>query len=114
MAGAVGASAAAPTAAEPARRSIRRSSMSMSVLHGWLGYEIDRSGAPGRDGDRHIDIASDRIGVRADRMSTLDEPFSGLSVDANHGHGKRGGQHEASCFISTEVDPGDDADIVIG
>ena len=28
--------------------------------------------------------------------------------------GKRGGQHEASCFISTEVDPGDDADIVIG
>ena len=32
-AGTVGASAAAPTAAEPARRSIRRSNMSMSVLH---------------------------------------------------------------------------------
>jgi hypothetical protein len=30
----VGSSAVAPTAAEPARRSIRRSSMSMSVLHG--------------------------------------------------------------------------------
>ncbi len=52
--------------------------------------------------------------VRADGMSTLDEPFSGLLVDASNGHGKRGGQHEASCFISTEVDPGDDADIVIG
>src|SRR5258708_12395054 len=46
-------------------------------------------------------------------MSTLDEPFSGLLVDASHGHGKRGGQHEASCFISTKVDPGDDVDIVI-
>jgi hypothetical protein len=34
MAWAVGASAAAPTAAEPARRSIRRSSMNMSILHG--------------------------------------------------------------------------------
>jgi hypothetical protein len=64
-------------------------------------HEIDRSGSPDRDGDRHIDIASDRIRVRADRMSTLDEPFSGLLVDASHGHGKRGGQHEASCFIST-------------
>jgi hypothetical protein len=47
-------------------------------------------------------------------MSTLDEPFSGLSVDAGNGHGKCGGQHEASCFISTKVDPGDDVDIVIG
>jgi hypothetical protein len=77
-------------------------------------HEIDRSGSPDRDGDRHIDIASDRIRVWADRMSTLDEPFSGLLVDASHGHGKRGGQHEASCFISTKVDPGDDVDIVIG
>jgi len=47
-------------------------------------------------------------------MSTLDEPFSGLLVDASNGHGKRGGQHEASCLVSTEVDPGDDVDIVIG
>ena len=47
-------------------------------------------------------------------MSTLDEPLRGLLVDASHGHGKRGGQHEASCFISTKVDPGDDIDIVIG
>ena len=46
-------------------------------------------------------------------MSTLDEPFSGLLVDGSNGHGKRGGQHEASCFISTKVDPGDDVDIVI-
>ena len=53
------------------------------------------------------------VRVRADGMSTLDEPFSGLLVDASHGHGKRGGQHEASCFISTKVDPGDDVDIVI-
>src|SRR5258708_37273659 len=35
-------------------------------------HEIDRSGSPDRDGDRHIDIASDRIRVRADRMSTLE------------------------------------------
>jgi hypothetical protein len=47
-------------------------------------------------------------------MSTLHEPFSGLLVDASDGHDKRGGQHEASCFISTKVDPGDDIDIVIG
>ena len=47
-------------------------------------------------------------------MSTLDEPFSGLSVDASHGHGKRGRQHEASCLISTEIDPGGDGDIVVG
>jgi hypothetical protein len=46
-------------------------------------------------------------------MSTLDEPFSGLSVDASHGHGKRGRQHEASCLISTEIDPGGDSDIVV-
>jgi hypothetical protein len=76
--------------------------------------EIDRSGSPDVDGDHHIDIASDRIRVRADRMSIMDEPFSGLLVDASHGHGKRGGHHEASCFISTKVDPGDDVDIVIG
>jgi hypothetical protein len=47
-------------------------------------------------------------------MSTLDEPFSGLMVDASNGHGNRGGQHEASRYISTEVDPDDDVDIVIG
>jgi hypothetical protein len=47
-------------------------------------------------------------------MSTLDEPFSGLLVDASNGHGKRGGQHVAPCLISTKVDPGDDVDIVIG
>src|ERR1700681_3906351 len=35
-------------------------------------HEIDRSGSPDREGDRHIDIASDRIRVRADRMSTLE------------------------------------------
>src|SRR3984893_7351443 len=70
--------------------------------------------SPDRDGDRHIDIAPDRIRVRADGMITLDEPVSSLLVGASNGHGKRGGQHEASCFISTEVDPGDDVDIVIG
>jgi hypothetical protein len=68
----------------------------------------------GRDGDRHIDIATDRIRVRADGVSTLDAPFSRLLVDASNGHGKRGGQREASCFISTKVDPGDDVDFVIG
>ena len=47
-------------------------------------------------------------------MGTLDESFSGLFVDASNGHDKGGGQHEASCFISTKVDPGDDVDIVIG
>ena len=47
-------------------------------------------------------------------MSSLDEPFGGLLVDASNHHGKRGGQHEASCFISTKVDPGCDVDIVIG
>jgi len=71
----------------------------MSVLHCELRYEIDRSGSPDRDGDRHIDIASDRIRVRADRMSTLDEPFSGPLVDASHGHRKRGGQLKASCLF---------------
>jgi hypothetical protein len=35
-------------------------------------------------------------------------------VDASNGHGKCGGQHEASCFISAKIDPGDDVDIVIG
>jgi hypothetical protein len=76
----------------------------MSVLHCELRYEIDRSGSPDRDGDRHIDIASDRIQVQADRRSTLDDPFSDLLVDASHGDGKRGGQLKASCFISTKVD----------
>ena len=47
-------------------------------------------------------------------MSTLNEPFSGLLVDASNGHGKRGGQDEAACLISTKVDPGDDVDIAIG
>ena len=47
-------------------------------------------------------------------MGTLDEPFGSLLVDASNGHGKRRGQHEASCLVSTEVDPGDDVDIVIG
>jgi hypothetical protein len=47
-------------------------------------------------------------------MSALDEPFGGLLVDASNGDGKRCGQHEAACFISTEVDRCDDVDIVIG
>ena len=47
-------------------------------------------------------------------MGTLDESFSGLFVDASNGHGKRGGQHEASRFISTKLDFGDDVDIVVG
>ena len=41
-------------------------------------------------------------------MSSLDEPLSGLLVDARNNHGKRGGQQETSCFISTQVDFGDD------
>ena len=51
--------------------------------------------------------------VRADGMCIMDQTFSGLLVDASHGHGKRGGQHEASCLISTEIDPGGDRDIVV-
>jgi hypothetical protein len=47
-------------------------------------------------------------------MSTLDQPIGALLVDTGHGHGKRGGQHETSCFISAEVDPGDDVDVVVG
>ena len=47
-------------------------------------------------------------------MSALDESFSGLLVDASNGHGERGGQDEAACFISTKIDPGDDVDIAIG
>jgi NAD-dependent dihydropyrimidine dehydrogenase PreA subunit len=47
-------------------------------------------------------------------MSTLDEPFSGLLVDACNGHVKRGGQDEAPRLISSKVDPGDDVDIVVG
>src|SRR5712675_1041811 len=95
----------------PCRRTLKRSrrrSPAVSIL--------PRNGhySPDRDGDRHIDIAPDRIRVRADGMSTLDEPFSGLLVDASNRHGKRGGQHEASCLVSTEADPGDDVDIVIG
>jgi hypothetical protein len=46
-------------------------------------------------------------------MGSLDEPFGGLLVDASHGHGKRGDQHETSRFISTKVDPGDGVDIVV-
>ena len=47
-------------------------------------------------------------------MGTLDEPFGSLLVDASNHRGKHGRQYEASCFISTKVDPGDDVDIVIG
>ena len=47
-------------------------------------------------------------------MSTLDEPFGGPLIDASNGHGKGGGQDEASCVISAKVDPGGDVDIVIG
>jgi hypothetical protein len=47
-------------------------------------------------------------------MSTLDEPFGGLLVDASNHHGKRGRQHEASCVISTKIDPRNDVDIVVG
>jgi hypothetical protein len=78
-----------------------------------LGYEIDRSGSPDRDGDRHIDVASDRIRVRADRTSTLDEPFSGPLVDASHGDGKRGGQLKASCLFRLRSVLANDVDIVI-
>src|SRR3981189_881815 len=94
----------------PCRRTLKRSrrrAPPVSIL------PRSRHCSPEKDGDRHIDIAPDRIRVRADGMSALDEPFSGLLVDASNGHGKRGGQHEASCFISTKVDPGDDDDIVI-
>ena len=70
------------------------------------------SDSPDRDRDRHIDIVPDRIRVGADGMGTLDESFGGLLVDASHGHGKRCGQHEAPCFISTKVDSGDDVDVV--
>jgi hypothetical protein len=47
-------------------------------------------------------------------MSTLDEPFGGPLIDASNGHGKGGGQDEASCVISAKVDPSGDVDIVIG
>jgi hypothetical protein len=47
-------------------------------------------------------------------MSAVDEPLSGLLVDASNGHGKRSGQHEALCFIPTKADLGDDVDVVIG
>jgi hypothetical protein len=52
-----------------------------------------------RGGDRHIDIAPDRIRDRQS-MNTLRRPFSGALVDAGDGHCKRGDQHEASCLIS--------------
>lgn len=78
-----------------------------------LGMWNRSPGLTDRDRDDDIDIAADRIRVRADRMSTLDEPFSGLLVDAGNGYRKRGGHHEAFA-ISTKVDPGDDVDIVIG
>lgn len=74
---------------------------------------IGRLDSPDRDRDDDIDIAADRIRVRADRMSTLDEPFSGLLVDAGNGYRERSGHHEAFA-ISSKVDPGDDVDIVIG
>src|ERR1700722_19771248 len=77
-------------------------------------HEIDRSSSADRDGDRHIDVAPDRIRVGADGMSTLDELFGGPLIDASNGHGKGGGQDEASCVISAKVDPGADVDIVIG
>jgi hypothetical protein len=51
-------------------------------------HEIDRSGSGPRRRSPHRHC-SDRIRVRADRMNTLDEPFSGLLVDASDGHGKR-------------------------
>lgn len=79
----------------------------------FLGHGIGRLDSPDRDRDDDIDIAADRTRVRADRMSTLDEPFSGLLVDAGNGYRKRGGHLEAFA-ISTKVDPGDDVDIVIG
>ena len=43
-------------------------------------------------------IATDRIRVRADGMSALDELFGGLLVDASNGHGKCCGQHESCLF----------------
>lgn len=79
----------------------------------FLGRGIGRLVSPDRDRDDDIDIAADCIRVRADRMSALDEPFSGLLVDAGNGYRKRGGHHEAFA-ISTKVDPSDDVDIVIG
>jgi hypothetical protein len=47
-------------------------------------------------------------------MSGLDEPLSRLLVDAGYGYGNRSAQHEAARLISTEVDPGDYLNIVIG
>jgi hypothetical protein len=47
-------------------------------------------------------------------MSALDEPFGSPLIDASNDHGKGGGQDKTSCVISAEVDPGSDADIVIG
>lgn len=79
----------------------------------FLGTWNRSPGLTDRDRDDDIDIAADRIRVRADRMSTLDEPFSGLLVDAGNGYRKRGGHLEAFA-ISTKVDRGDDVDIVIG
>lgn len=78
----------------------------------FLGRGIRRPGSRDRDRDDDIDVAADRIRVGADRMSTLDEPFSGLLVDAGNGYRKRGGHHETFA-VSTKVDPGDDVDIVI-
>jgi len=73
---------------------------------------IDWSGSPDRD--RDIDVSPYCIRVGADRISSLDEPFSGPLVDARNRHSKRAGQHEISCVISTKVDPGDDVDIAVG
>lgn len=79
----------------------------------FLRRGIGRLDSPDRDRDDDIDVAADRIRVGADRMSTLNEPFSGLLVDAGNGYRKRGSHREAFA-ISTKVDPGDDVDIVIG
>jgi hypothetical protein len=84
----------------------------------WLSSEeereIDRPGSTDQDGDRHIDVSPDRIRVRADGMSTLDEHFGRLLVDTSNGYGKRGGEYESSRLILTEADLGDDFDVVIG
>jgi hypothetical protein len=47
-------------------------------------------------------------------MSTLDEHFGCLLVDASNGYGKRSREHESSRLISTEADLGDDFDVGIG
>jgi hypothetical protein len=46
-------------------------------------------------------------------MSTLDEPFGRLWVDASNGYGKCGREQETSRFILAEADLGYDFDVVI-